>query len=89
MDEIGDFGGTKNDILDNIFLTSLVMWFELTAAYFVHLQNFMVIIPLIVYVTGFCVSLLMRYACDKLGRKVLWLLCFFVLFGLVLKKRRL
>jgi len=31
----------------------------------------MVIIPLIVYVTGFCVSLLMRHAYDKLGRKVI------------------
>jgi len=30
----------------------------------------MVIIPLIVFVAGFCVSLFMRYASDRLGRKV-------------------
>ena len=28
------------------------------------------IIPLIVFVAGFCVSLLMRYASDRLGRQV-------------------
>jgi len=27
LDEIGDFGRTKNDILDNIFLLSLVIQF--------------------------------------------------------------
>jgi len=36
----------------------------------VDLQEFMAIIPLIVCVTGFCMSLLMHRASDKLGRKV-------------------
>ena len=35
-----------------------------------NLQEFMVIIPLIVCITGFCISLVMHFASDKLGRKV-------------------
>jgi len=44
-----------------------------TVRYVADLQEFMAIIPLIVCVTGFCMSLLMHRATDKLGRKVVLL----------------
>ena len=46
------------------------LWNGGCTRYVVDLQEFMAIIPLIVCVTGFCMSLLMHRASDKLGRKV-------------------